>query len=148
MLLAVVRHFGDFAEDQFDFHSYSIRKMTLRAYVAMLRMQDTLRGNAFFAKVGAPPWRLTRVGMGRLPGTFPAFAPVRCGLSIPSSRIAWPLPGGFATDLAMHRLGCTGLTFRNVVRVLEQAGRSRRRYRIMASCQEVLASHACISVCS
>ena len=55
MLLAVVRHFGDFAEDQFDFHSYCVRKMTLRAYVAMLRMQDELRGNAFFAKVGPLP---------------------------------------------------------------------------------------------
>ena len=52
MLLAVVRHFGDFAEDQFDFHSYCVRKLTLRAYVAMLRMQDVLRSNAFFAKAG------------------------------------------------------------------------------------------------
>jgi peptide alpha-N-acetyltransferase len=55
MLLAVVRHFGDFAEDQFDFHSYCVRKLTLRAYVAMLRMQDVLRSNAFFAKVGSAP---------------------------------------------------------------------------------------------
>ena len=54
MLLAVVRHFGDFQEDQFDFHSYCVRKMTLRAYVAMLRMEDTLHSNIFYSKVRTP----------------------------------------------------------------------------------------------
>ncbi|KAF8055089.1 NAA15 [Scenedesmus sp. PABB004] len=39
---AVAKHFADFAEDQFDFHSYCVRKMTLRAYVALLRMEDRL----------------------------------------------------------------------------------------------------------
>ena len=33
MFKEVERHFADFDEDQFDFHSYCIRKMTLRAYV-------------------------------------------------------------------------------------------------------------------
>ena len=31
------KHFTDIVEDQFDFHTYCIRKMTLRAYVRMLR---------------------------------------------------------------------------------------------------------------
>ncbi|KDO25758.1 hypothetical protein SPRG_09056 [Saprolegnia parasitica CBS 223.65] len=39
---AVEKHFTDFIDDQFDFHSYCMRKMTLRAYVQMLRMCDTL----------------------------------------------------------------------------------------------------------
>ncbi|RLN73598.1 hypothetical protein BBJ28_00026180, partial [Nothophytophthora sp. Chile5] len=34
---AVEKHFNDFIEDQFDFHTYCIRKMTLRAYLQMLR---------------------------------------------------------------------------------------------------------------
>ncbi len=33
MFKEVEKHFADFDEDQFDFHSYCIRKMTLRAYV-------------------------------------------------------------------------------------------------------------------
>lgn len=36
--MAVSKHFFDIEEDQFDFHSYCIRKMTLRAYIEMLRM--------------------------------------------------------------------------------------------------------------
>ena len=50
-LLAVVKHFEDFREDQFDFHSYCVRKMTLRSYVEMLRMEDTLHHNIFYSKV-------------------------------------------------------------------------------------------------
>lgn len=34
---AVEKHFADFAEDQFDFHGYCVRKGTLRAYVDVLR---------------------------------------------------------------------------------------------------------------
>lgn len=49
--LAVVTHFSDFAEDQFDFHSYCVRKMTLRSYVDLLRMEDRLYGHKYFFKV-------------------------------------------------------------------------------------------------
>ncbi len=49
--MAVGKHFGDISEDQFDFHSYCIRKMTLRAYIAMLRLEDGLYGHAFYSKV-------------------------------------------------------------------------------------------------
>ena len=51
ILLASVKHFDDFVEDQFDFHAYCVRKMTLRAYVAMLRMEDSIHNNIFYSKV-------------------------------------------------------------------------------------------------
>ncbi|GJX51834.1 N-alpha-acetyltransferase 15, NatA auxiliary subunit [Tanacetum coccineum] len=35
--LAVEKHYADITEDQFDFHSYCLRKMTLRSYIEMLR---------------------------------------------------------------------------------------------------------------
>jgi peptide alpha-N-acetyltransferase len=49
--LAVQSHFVDIGEDQFDFHSYCIRKMTLRSYVAMLRMEDHLYDHPMFLRV-------------------------------------------------------------------------------------------------
>ncbi|OMO54183.1 Tetratricopeptide-like helical [Corchorus capsularis] len=53
--LAVEKHYADITEDQFDFHSYCLRKMTLRAYVEMLIFQDRLHSHAYFHKaaVGA-----------------------------------------------------------------------------------------------
>jgi len=39
---AVVKHYEDMEEDQFDFHNYCMRKMTLRSYVEMLRAEDAL----------------------------------------------------------------------------------------------------------
>ncbi|KAG2432388.1 hypothetical protein HYH02_012960 [Chlamydomonas schloesseri] len=47
---AVVSHFADIAEDQFDFHSYCVRKGTLRSYVGMLGMMDRLYGHPFYSK--------------------------------------------------------------------------------------------------
>lgn len=49
--LGVSKHFEDFVEDQFDFHGYCIRKMTLRSYIELLRMEDTLYGELSFSKV-------------------------------------------------------------------------------------------------
>ncbi|KAF5466665.1 hypothetical protein F2P56_016572 [Juglans regia] len=51
--LAVEKHYADITEDQFDFHSYCLRKMTLRAYVEMLRFQDSLHSHAYFHKAAA-----------------------------------------------------------------------------------------------
>ncbi|XP_043726271.1 N-terminal acetyltransferase A complex auxiliary subunit NAA15-like [Telopea speciosissima] len=48
--LAVEKHYTDMTEDQFDFHTYSLRKMTLRAYVEMLKFQDRLHSHAYFHK--------------------------------------------------------------------------------------------------
>lgn len=39
---AIIKHFDDFNEDQFDFHGYCIRKVTLRAYTAVLKFEDTM----------------------------------------------------------------------------------------------------------
>lgn len=45
---AVVKHFDDFQEDQFDFHAYCIRKVTLRAYTEVLRYEDNLWGEDYY----------------------------------------------------------------------------------------------------
>ncbi|XP_037937222.1 N-alpha-acetyltransferase 16, NatA auxiliary subunit [Teleopsis dalmanni] len=46
----VDRHFQEIIEDQFDFHTYCMRKMTLRAYVSLLRLEDVLRRHPFYFK--------------------------------------------------------------------------------------------------
>lgn len=40
--------FSEVTEDQFDFHTYCMRKMTLRSYVRLLRMEDVLRSHRFY----------------------------------------------------------------------------------------------------
>lgn len=40
MFRAVLTHFDEFREDQWDFHGYCLRKVTLRAYIDMLHMED------------------------------------------------------------------------------------------------------------
>jgi peptide alpha-N-acetyltransferase len=42
MFLEVIAHFDEFTEDQYDFHNYCLRKVTLRAYVDLIRMEDRL----------------------------------------------------------------------------------------------------------
>ncbi|ORZ05507.1 NMDA receptor-regulated protein 1-domain-containing protein [Lobosporangium transversale] len=51
----VEKHFNDFTEDQFDFHIYCLRKMTLRAYVSLLKLEDQLRSHPYYvrAAIGA-----------------------------------------------------------------------------------------------
>ncbi|GAB2269440.1 N-alpha-acetyltransferase 16, NatA auxiliary subunit [Dionaea muscipula] len=51
--LAVEKHYADITEDQFDFHSYCLRKMTLRTYVEMLKFQDRLHSHAYFFKAAS-----------------------------------------------------------------------------------------------
>ncbi|XP_070327276.1 N-alpha-acetyltransferase 16, NatA auxiliary subunit isoform X5 [Odocoileus virginianus] len=46
----VERHFSEITDDQFDFHTYCMRKMTLRAYVDLLRLEDILRRHGFYFK--------------------------------------------------------------------------------------------------
>lgn len=46
----VERHFLEITDDQFDFHTYCMRKMTLRAYVGLLRLEDALRRHTFYFK--------------------------------------------------------------------------------------------------
>ena len=45
-----LQHFSEIIEDQFDFHTYCMRKMTLRAYVGLLRLEDVLRQHPFYYK--------------------------------------------------------------------------------------------------
>lgn len=46
----IERHFAEIIEDQFDFHTYCMRKMTLRSYVGLLRLEDVLRQHPFYFK--------------------------------------------------------------------------------------------------
>ncbi|KAI7830391.1 NMDA receptor-regulated protein 1-domain-containing protein [Gamsiella multidivaricata] len=46
----VEKHFNDFTEDQFDFHMYCLRKMTLRAYVSLLKLEDQLHSHPYFVR--------------------------------------------------------------------------------------------------
>lgn len=48
--IEVDRHFAEITEDQFDFHVYCMRKMTLRAYVGLLRLEDILKSHPFYFK--------------------------------------------------------------------------------------------------
>ncbi|MCP9259645.1 N-alpha-acetyltransferase 16, NatA auxiliary subunit [Dirofilaria immitis] len=41
-------HFLGIIEDQFDFHTYCIRKMTLCSYIGLLRLEDVLRRHKFY----------------------------------------------------------------------------------------------------
>lgn len=40
--------FSEVTEDQFDFHTYCMRKMTLRSYIRLLRVEDILRSHKFY----------------------------------------------------------------------------------------------------
>jgi len=51
--IEVDRHFTEIIEDQFDFHTYCMRKMTLRAYVDLLRLEDVLRSHRFYARAAS-----------------------------------------------------------------------------------------------
>lgn len=42
------RHFAEINEDQFDFHTYCMRKMTLRSYIELLRLEDVLKSHPFY----------------------------------------------------------------------------------------------------
>ncbi|KAI9015949.1 NMDA receptor-regulated protein 1-domain-containing protein [Hyaloraphidium curvatum] len=44
----IPQHFADFYEDQFDYHQYCLRRMTMRSYIQMLRFEDRLRSHPFF----------------------------------------------------------------------------------------------------
>merc|ERR1712050_381134 len=52
------KHFSDIAEDQFDFHNYCLRKTTLKAYVAMLRMQERLFSHKFYRRAAKDAIRI------------------------------------------------------------------------------------------
>jgi len=55
---AIWNIFDIWQEDQFDFHSFSLRKGLIRAYVAMVRWEDKLREHPFFTRVALDAARL------------------------------------------------------------------------------------------
>lgn len=46
----IAKHFVDMFDDQFDFHAYSLRKLTLRMYVTMMRTKSATRPHYFHTK--------------------------------------------------------------------------------------------------
>ena len=46
----IEKHFEQIAEDQFDFHLYSLRKYTLQSYFQMVEMEDQIYKNKFAVK--------------------------------------------------------------------------------------------------
>eukprot|EP01087_Luapelamoeba_hula_P012172 TRINITY_DN3380_c3_g1_i2.p1 TRINITY_DN3380_c3_g1~~TRINITY_DN3380_c3_g1_i2.p1 ORF type:complete len:936 (-),score=231.59 TRINITY_DN3380_c3_g1_i2:43-2850(-) len=46
----VEKHFADFVEDQYDFHSYCMRKLTLRTYLQLLQWENTIYAQPFFVR--------------------------------------------------------------------------------------------------
>lgn len=44
------RHFVQFYQDQFDFHSYCLRGMTLRPYIYLLRFEEEVKDHDFYKK--------------------------------------------------------------------------------------------------
>ncbi|KAG2204981.1 hypothetical protein INT47_002605 [Mucor saturninus] len=44
------KFYVDYFDDQFDFHTYCLRKLTLRSYVDTLRWEDKLRAHPFYLK--------------------------------------------------------------------------------------------------
>lgn len=50
-LQAVASIFDVWQEDQFDFHSFSLRKGQIRAYIDMIRWEDHIRDHPFYARV-------------------------------------------------------------------------------------------------
>lgn len=46
----LIQHFAEITDDQFDFHTYCMRKMTLRSYVDLLKLEDVLRCHPFYFK--------------------------------------------------------------------------------------------------
>lgn len=53
MTACVVKHFDDFHEDQFDFHAYCIRKVTLRAYTEVLKFEDNLWAEDYYFRAAS-----------------------------------------------------------------------------------------------
>jgi hypothetical protein len=53
-----MKHFEDIHEDQFDFHSYCIRKVTLRAYCNVLDWEDHLWKQPYYRRAAEGTIRL------------------------------------------------------------------------------------------
>ncbi|KAJ1549120.1 hypothetical protein HK405_009547 [Cladochytrium tenue] len=54
----IEKNFFDYFDDQFDFHNYNMRKMTVRAYLDLLRMEDRLKSHPFYFNAAVAAVRL------------------------------------------------------------------------------------------
>ncbi|ORY48339.1 NMDA receptor regulated 1-like protein, isoform CRA_b, partial [Rhizoclosmatium globosum] len=54
----IEKFFYDIYDDQFDFHTYSIRKATMRTYINLVRMEDQLRAHPFYFKAAVEAVKL------------------------------------------------------------------------------------------
>jgi len=46
----IEKHFMDFYNDQMDFHTFCLRKMTLRQYIKLLRFEQNIQGHQFYVR--------------------------------------------------------------------------------------------------
>ncbi|XP_047141006.1 N-alpha-acetyltransferase 15, NatA auxiliary subunit isoform X1 [Hydra vulgaris] len=44
----IEKNFNEIVEDQFDFHTYCMRKVTLCAYIKLLKLEDVIRNHSFY----------------------------------------------------------------------------------------------------
>eukprot|EP01088_Endostelium_zonatum_P001020 TRINITY_DN1129_c0_g1_i1.p1 TRINITY_DN1129_c0_g1~~TRINITY_DN1129_c0_g1_i1.p1 ORF type:complete len:858 (-),score=231.64 TRINITY_DN1129_c0_g1_i1:47-2620(-) len=51
VLKRMEKHFDDFVEDQYDFHIYCIRKVTLKSYIDMIASLDNIYSHRFYLKL-------------------------------------------------------------------------------------------------
>eukprot|EP00762_Andalucia_godoyi_P002838 ANDGO_04457.mRNA.1 N-terminal acetyltransferase A complex subunit nat1 len=51
---AVEKHFQDFREDEYDFHTYCLRKMTLRAYMKLLDWESSVFQHVYYRRSVVP----------------------------------------------------------------------------------------------
>ncbi|KAJ3218811.1 N-alpha-acetyltransferase 16, NatA auxiliary subunit [Dinochytrium kinnereticum] len=54
----IEKHFSDIYDDQFDFHNYSFRRVTLRTYLDLLQMEDRLRSHPLFFQAAVEAVRI------------------------------------------------------------------------------------------
>ena len=47
---AVLTHFNQFVEDQFDFHAYCLRRTSINAYMDLLKVEDSMYAEASSAR--------------------------------------------------------------------------------------------------
>ena len=49
--IEIDNHFAEITDDQFDFNTYCMLKVTLRSYVQMIRLEDQLKSHRFFLRM-------------------------------------------------------------------------------------------------
>ncbi|KAI8854203.1 n-alpha-acetyltransferase 15, NatA auxiliary subunit-like protein [Chytridium lagenaria] len=54
----IEKHFSDIYDDQFDFHNYSFRRVTLTTYLDLLKMEDRLRSHPLFFQAAVEAVRI------------------------------------------------------------------------------------------